>query len=232
MEPLHHAVTRAYRRRFPDIQGTDMGDRTVERLEVAVHRGLDYLVPFIEFSKLQTIYLTILERRETAKETGRGASSVMTVKSHERRTPPSTIADHHLQTDDLNKYRAQLDRIIEYLGPYGIQLERDKPLDEQNLPTTLTLLQPRVPPEANPLRVDLLAYQPPASPRKPRKRGEGGGRKATSSAKATSAAKEKTKPDQGSHRRDGTETPSDDGSGGTESDHSPMPAKKRRRVKL
>jgi hypothetical protein len=93
LDPVQTAVTRAYKRRFPDIQGTETGDQIVDRLEKTVHKGLEYLIPLLEFAKLQAEYLDIEARREAARADGKGASSVMPVTYLQRLTIPSTIAD-------------------------------------------------------------------------------------------------------------------------------------------
>jgi hypothetical protein len=46
-----------------------------------VHKGLEYLIPLLEFSKLQSIYLELRRKREEAKESGLGAASVVSVRS-------------------------------------------------------------------------------------------------------------------------------------------------------
>jgi hypothetical protein len=73
-------VTRAYRRRFADLQGTETGDRIVRRLETTVHKGLEYLIPLLEFARLQEEYLKIEDQREVARAAGKGVSSVMSVR--------------------------------------------------------------------------------------------------------------------------------------------------------
>lgn len=54
--------------------------KSISRMESAVHKGLEYLIPLLEFAKLQQVYLDTLKRREEAKVTGKGAASVMPVR--------------------------------------------------------------------------------------------------------------------------------------------------------
>jgi hypothetical protein len=62
-----------------ELQDFDGGAKVVTRVEAAVHKGIEYLIPLLEFSKLQSIYLDLLQKREEAKESGLGASSVVSV---------------------------------------------------------------------------------------------------------------------------------------------------------
>lgn len=62
-----------------ELQDFDRGAKVVTRVEAAVHKGIEYLIPLLEFSKLQSIYLDLLQKREEAKESGLGASSVVSV---------------------------------------------------------------------------------------------------------------------------------------------------------
>jgi hypothetical protein len=73
-----------YKRRFTDLEGSEAGTKNINRLESAVHQSLEYLIPLVEFTKLQQMYLFVIEKRDEATSLGKGASSVMTVKySHD-----------------------------------------------------------------------------------------------------------------------------------------------------
>jgi len=104
---------------------------------------------------------------------------------------PSTIADELLQTFEFAKYEGQLDRFIEHLGQYGITLVRDTPLQEQSLPTVFSLLEPRPKPTDMPMKVDILSYEPPRTPKKASKRraAKAGGSESASKSKAKINAK-------------------------------------------
>jgi hypothetical protein len=80
LEPVHAAVGKIYRRRFSEIMEAEAGQKTVERLQSTVSKGLEYLVPLLEFSRLQQIYFSIKQQRGAAAG-GRGAASVMPVRS-------------------------------------------------------------------------------------------------------------------------------------------------------
>jgi hypothetical protein len=80
LETVQTAITKAYQRRFVELQGSSGGGKIVNRVEVAVHKGIEYLIPLLEFSKLQSIYLELRRKREEAKESGLGAASVVSVR--------------------------------------------------------------------------------------------------------------------------------------------------------
>ena len=80
LDTVQGALTRTYRRRFPDLEDSEAGQKNVSRVEAAVHRGLEYLIPLMEFAKLQSIYLDLQRKRTEAAASGRGAASVMSVR--------------------------------------------------------------------------------------------------------------------------------------------------------
>jgi hypothetical protein len=81
LEPVQNALTKTYKRRFPELEDSEIGRKNVTRLESAVLKGLDYLIPLLEFAKLQSIYLDLHQQRTAATASGKGAASVMSVRS-------------------------------------------------------------------------------------------------------------------------------------------------------
>lgn len=56
----------------------------ISRMDSAVHRGLEYLIPLLEFARLQQAYLDIKHKREQAKEEGKGRALIMPVRQQYR----------------------------------------------------------------------------------------------------------------------------------------------------
>lgn len=73
-------MTKIYKRRFAELQASDAGQKHVNSVERAVHNGLEYLIPLVEFGKLQAIYLDLGDRRAEAAASGQGARNVVAVK--------------------------------------------------------------------------------------------------------------------------------------------------------
>lgn len=70
LEHVQTAVTKTYRRRFPDLQDSEAGARNISRVEARVHKGLEYLIPLVEFAKLQGIYLDLVKKRSAGSAAG------------------------------------------------------------------------------------------------------------------------------------------------------------------
>lgn len=137
---------------------------------------------------------------------------------------PSTIADEPQQSQEMKGYESQLDRFIKHLAPFGIKIKREVPLEQQSLPLSHVLVTPGAAPTDAPLGLDTRTYQPPPSPRRPKKRATGKSRPTASPAKPSP----KPRP----RRRRREPSPSDgeeDGTGDSE-EESPVPPRKRRRL--
>jgi hypothetical protein len=137
----------------------------------------------------------------------------------------STIADEYQQTHDLKGYQGQLDRFIKHLAPFGINLERDVPLDEQKLPSSHVLLTPTAPPTDLPLGIDTRTYQPPPSPRRPKKKAARKGRSTLPTEQPS------PKPHQRRRRREPDPSDNDeDALGDSGEEESPIPPGKRQKM--
>jgi hypothetical protein len=135
-----------------------------------------------------------------------------------------TTANEMWQTEELEKYKAQLDRFIQHLRPFGINLQRDTPIEKQELPDSAWLLRPRAGPEGVPMRLETRTYMPPLSPRKVRKRTR------TRKPRPGFTAKDNAELKKKSRGQAAVSSEDDEDSDAHSSDSSPLPASKRLRV--
>lgn len=124
----------------------------------------------------------------------------------------------------MRGYESQLDRFIKHLAPFGINIRREVPLEQQKLPPSHVLVTPGAAPTDAPLGLDTRTYQPPPSPRRPKKRATGRSRSTASPAKPS------PKPQPRRRRREPSPSEGDEDGTGDSEGESPVPPGKRRRL--